>query len=282
MKQSEKTTRVILTEVSPAENLEELVDSGDRRKVLKEAFHFQWTEEFSMRLGRKCEDYILVYTGKDFTTLNGGRNDDDDLQSLERHPMFEDSKQLSTITLKTFHCSGDFTAVTTKGNVIYVALLYLNETPAYYVGKASKGIKGRWCGAQAGSHCKEINNIMRCCENAPGAFNLVVHQAESDLAVAGAVMKQVATNGGGVALFAMDFSPMGKIKCSNTEHRAAAKCKSRQAIDHYEQHYLNVFGDRFKKVWCLNAKESNNCHDCGSQGHECSTEVALSLCLYNV
>ena len=305
----ENPTRMTLTVISPSDNLAGLVFSRNekskelKRQILKDAFHFLQKGDFSMELGAECKDYIVVHTGpgKSFRSLNGKR---EVLGKLEQHPMFTDIMGLSNIALKTFGCGDDFK---TKGNAIYVALLYMDDTPAYYVGKASKGIKDRWCD-HANSHCKEINQIIRCFEIAPGAFEAVVHHQPSDLALAGAVLKQVATRRiagavlkqvatrriAGVALFAIDFCPEGKILCCKTDRHDynGKKCKNkskRPAIDHFEQHYMNAFKELYPdsdtdlRLKCLNAAESCKCHYCSVGNlHGCSSEVALSLLLHNL
>ena len=201
------------------------------------------------------------------------------------HPMMKAVMALSKATLETFHCNG-LDAVITGKNVIYVALVYINDTPAYYVGKAKNGIKARWCLQR----CKEVNDIIRCVKSSDGHFELLVGHQQCDVAIAGAVLKQVttrrtdreATEGtDGVALFAIDFCPNGKTQC----------CKShkRLAIDHHEQHYMNAFAELFPdsdtepKMKCLNAKQSCLCHYCSDGAvRGCSTEVALSLFLHDL
>ena len=79
---------------------------------------------------------------------------------IPSHPMMKAVTALSKATLKTFRCS-NLEAVITGKNVIYVALLYMNNTPAYYVGKATNGIKVQWCKQR----CKEVNNIIYCFEH---------------------------------------------------------------------------------------------------------------------
>ena len=244
-----------------------------RERVIRDSFHFLHTENFSMMLGIKCEDYISVYTGKDvFMCLNDGT--DENPGQFLKHPMMKDVVALSKRTLKAFNRSSLKEVITGK-NVIYVALLYMNDTPAYYVGKASQGIEDRWC-KQGESHCNKINNVIHCFESSPGHFESVIHHQQCDLAIAGAVLKQVATKSTvGVALFAIDFCPIAK------------KGKECCTIDDYEQHYINAFEDLFPnsdtepKMMCLNAKESCLRHDCSDGGvHGCSTEVALSVFLH--
>ena len=282
----ENPTRMTLTVISPSENLAGLGLSPKKkseqlkRQVLKDAFHFLQKEDFSMELGAECKDYIVVHTGpgKSFKSLNGKC---EVLGKLEQHPMFTDIMGLSKIALKTFGCGDDFK---TKGNAIYVALLYMDDTPAYYVGKASNGIKDRWCG----SHCNDINQIIRCFEIAPGGFEQVVHHEPSHLALAGAVLKQVATRRvAGVALFAIDFCSKGKILCCNPGHNECTK--EPKSIDHFEQHYISAFkklfpdSDTEPKMMCLNAMESTLCHDCSAGNlRGCSVEVALSLLLHDL
>lgn len=299
---SENPTRMTLTVISPSENLAGLGFSPKKkseelkRQILKDAFHFLQKEDFSMELGAECKDYIVVHTGpgKSFRSLNGKQflfSSVEVLGKLEQHPMFTDIMGLSNIALKTFGCGDDFEK---KRNAIYVALLYMDDTPAYYVGKASKGIKNRWCD-QENSHCKEINQIIRCFEIAPGAFEAVVHHQPSHLALAGAVLKQVATRRiAGVALFAIDFCPEGKILCCKTDCHDynGKKCKNkskRPAIDHFEQHYMNAFEELYPDsdtdlgLKCLNAVASCKGHYCSDGNlHGCSSEVALSLFLHNL
>ena len=273
----------------------------EKERIIRESFYFLHTDDFSMKLLNMCEDHIAVYTDEGFVLLNkDGRICRNPVPS---HPMMKCVVALSKMTLKAFNCSS-LEEVTEKC-VIYVALLYMNDTPAYYVGKAKGGIKDRWC-KQAGSHCKKVNDIIHCFEYSAGRFELLVGHQQCDLAIAGAVLKQVATEGtdgvategtdeeategtdeeategtDGVALFAIDFCPDGQTKCC-TSHK-------RDVLDHHEQHYMNAFKDLFPdsdtepKMKCLNVKESCLCHYC-SDGviRGCSTEVALSLFLHDL
>ena len=280
----------------------------EKEKVIRESFHFLHTDDFSMKLGSKCEDHIAVYTGEDFMLLNkdGRIRHQPTHDPIPSHPMMKAVMALSKATLKTFSCSG-LKAVITGKNVIYVALLYMNDTPAYYVGKAKNGIKARWCEQR----CKEVNNIIYCFESTAGHFEPVVHHQQCDLAIAGAVLKQVATRRtdgmategtDGVALFAIDYiCPKETIKkgeceimcCSPTDHSYNGKpCKGqsqRPALDHYEQHYMNAFAELFPdsdtepKMKCLNASDPCLCHYCSDGDvRRCGTEVALSLFLHDL
>ena len=265
-------------------------DNAKKLELAKEAFYSLCKNTVVIEMKAVCEDYIVMYTGKEFNTLSGKRSKS--YHHLEKHPMMKASKILSEMVLGVTCDSSDFKSVLSKKNVIYVALLYLNDTPAYYVGQA-KMMKDRWCN----SHCKAITCIMRSFETAPGAFEPVIDHQSCDLAIAGAVLKQVATRSGpGVALFVIDVCPEGKLKCCNPDHQLNKKgqqveCqkKPRSIIDHHEQHYMNAFAELFPdsdtepKMKCLNAKESCLCHDC-SDGviRGCSTEVALSLFLHDL
>ncbi len=249
----------------------------NKEKVIRESFYFLRTTNFFMQLGRQCEEYIAVYTGKDFMLLKGSGNFS---QQLADHPMMKDVIALSKTTLKTFGYSS-LEAVITGKNVIYVALLYMNDTPAYYVGKASNGIKDRWCQSQT-AHCRAVNSIIRCFESSPGFFEPVIHHQLCDLAIAGAVLQQVATrSANGVALFAIDFCSEGKTQCCPSHKR--------DVLDHHEQHYITAFKDLFPnsdtepKMKCLNATDSCKCHDCSDGDvYGCSTEVALSVFLHDL
>ena len=258
-------------------------------RVIRESFHFLNTDDFSMKLGSKCEHHIAVYTGEGFMQLNkDGRICQPTHDPVPCHPMMKAVTALSKATLETFCCS-NLEAVINGKNVIYVALLYMNDTPAYYVGKASQGIKHRWHD-QTGSHCKEVNDIICCFEYSAGHLELVGHHQQCHLAIAGAVLKQVATrrtdrvateDTDGVALFAIDFCPKGETQCC-TSHK-------RDVLDHHEQHYMNAFkylfpdSDTEPKMKCLNVNESCLCHGCSDGGvHGCSTEVALSLFLHDL
>ena len=235
----------------------------EKKRIIRESFYFLHTD-FTMKLGSKCEDYIAVYTGEDFRQLNKDGRVRQLPHSIASHPMMKAVMALSKATLKTF-CYTNLEEVITGKNVIYVALLYMNDTPAYYVGQAKHGIKNRWCKA-VGSHCKAVNNIIGFFESSAGRLTRVVNNNQQcHLAIAGAVLKQVATNGTvGVVLFAIDFCQEGNVKCCNTSHK---ECMSeRPARDHHEQHYINAFA-KFPKIVCLNAKLNTcRCHDCS----ECS------------
>ena len=276
-----KDINMTLTLASQYDCLSLLDKPEDKRRVISESFDFLHTD-FAMELGKKCEDYIAVYTGKNFVRLSG---DGKFCPQLEGHPMMKAVEALSRMTLKTFGCSGLKTVITKK-NVIYVALFYMNNTPAYYVGKASGGIEERWCTTST-SHCKFINIIMRCFEHSPGHFEPVVHHQLCDLAIAGAVLKRMAEiSPDGVALFAVDFCPGGVVKCCNPDHQNCTK--KPKSIDHYEQHYMNAFKELFPDsdteptMKCLNAMESTLCHRCSyGNVNGCSMEIAISLFLHD-
>ena len=255
---------------------------------VKEAFCSVCQNTVVIEMGAECEDYIVMYTGKEFKTLKKG-NSRERHHHLEKHPMMKGIKALSDMVLGVSCDSGDFESVISKKNAIYVALLYLNGTPAYYVGQTTKRIEDRWC-TDSGSHCKAINHIMRGFETAPGAFEPVIGRQLCDLAIAGAVLKQVATRSGpGVALFVIDVCPKGNLKCCNPKHQQVECKKEPKSIHHYEQHYMNAFAELFlnsdteRKMQCLNATESCKCHDC-SDGNVrgCNTEVALSVFLHDL
>lgn len=277
----ENFTRMTLTMVSPTDNLQ--LETGNKatkrkKKIVKDAFNFLLTVDFSMALGAECKDYIVAYSGEGFMPFSGSRNGNI-LDKLKDHPMFEDVKELSNIALATFGCSGNFEAVTSKGNAIYVTLLYLHETPAYYIGKADGGIKARWC--YGNGHCAKVDAIIRFLESAPGAIEAVIHGSHqaSDLAVAGAVMKQMATgSAGGVAVFAIDFYHLEPDQ---------QKGKTNVAGPIYEQHYINAFEDLFpgieEKMQCLNVQSPAKAHKCGDESPcQCGAEVALSLFLHHL
>ena len=292
-------TRMTLSVISPTEYLAGLKCSKQnelqRKQILKDAFHFLREEDFTiMELEADCGNSIVVYSGRDehFMPLKG--NKCVNLGKLKKHPMFADITRLSNIALSTFGCRSNFETVTTKQNVIYVALLYMDNTPAYYVGKATGGITNRWC--DNAGHCEDVNDIIRSFTCFPGCFELVVHHYPCHLAIAGAVLKQVVTGSAdGVALFAIDFCPKGKIMCCNREKHKYNKKKcdetsERPAIDHYEQHYIRAFEELFPdsdtepKMKCLNAILTTcSCHHCSDGNlHGCSTEVALSLLLHDL
>ena len=289
----QETVTMTLTVASQTGRLALSKPDKKTERVIRDSFHFLHTENFSMMLGNKCEDFISVYTDKDvFMCLNDGTDEIPGQCPNHRHPMMKDVVALSKMTIEAFNCSSLKEVITGK-NVIYIALLYMNDTPAYYVGKARNGIKDRWC-IQAGSHCEKINNIIHCFESSPGHFEPVIKHQLCDLAIAGAVLKQVATRSttAGVTLFAIDFCPTGDIKCCNpNRHRYRGRyCDTgskRPAIDHYEQHYMNAFAELFPdsdkkpKMMCLNDVDSCSCHDC-SDGNVrgCSTKVALSAFLH--
>ena len=254
--------KVIMTfsVMSPTDNLPETAANQSetrKREIMNDAFRYLRTENYSMELGADCKEYIAVYSGKGYKTF-GKRTVR--LDKLKNHPLFEDVKKLSDSALATIGCSE---TVTTRKNVIYAAILNLNEIPVYYIGKASGGIKNRW----GNGHCTVVNNIIRCLERVPDAFETVIHHPPSDLAVAGAVMKQVATRGAdGVAVFAIDFCPAA-------------------VIDDHEQHYITAFADLFPetegKLKCLNVQQPKK-HYCGTESlKQCSTEVAVSLLLHD-
>lgn len=277
------------------------------QRIIRESFHFLHTDDFSMKLGTECEHHIAVYTGESFmqlkTDAKGPPQPTHD--PVPSHPMMKAVMALSKATLETFLCSSLEKVITGK-NVIYVALLYMNDTPAYYVGKAKNGIKDRWCRQR----CKDVNNIIHCFESSAGRFELLVHHQRCELAIAGAVLKQVATRRtdgvatsptDGVALFAIDYiCPNEEIKkgqsvikcCNPKDHSYNGKCNrqsERPALDHYEQHYINAFaelfpdGDTEPKMMRLNAMDSCTCHDCSDGDvHGCSTEVALSVFLHDL
>ena len=291
----ECTSRCTLT-VSPlASSSSKNLKRSDivKKLIVKEVFYSLLKNTVVIEMGAVCEDYIVMYTGKEFNTLK--EKSSKSHHHLEQHPMMKDIKALSEMVLGVTGDSSDFESVISKKNVIYVALLYLNDTPAYYVGQA-KMMKNRWC-TGGGSHCNAINCIMRSFETAPGAFEPVIGHQLCDLAIAGAVLKQVATRSSpGVALFVIDVCPEGKLKCCNPDHQMQldkkgqqVECKKPKSIDHYEQHYINAFAELFPdsdtkpKMKCLNAKESCKCHYC-SDGviRGCSTEVALSLFLHDL
>ena len=270
---------------------EKLKRSAEKLELAKEAFSSLCKNTVVMEMGAVCEDYIVMYTGKEFNTLTGKSSKSH--HHLEEHPMMKDIKALSDMVLGVTGDSSDFKSVISQKNVIYVAIQYLNDTPAYYIGQTTKSIKERWC-TDGGSHCKAINRIMRSFETAPGAFEPVIDHQHCDLAIAGAVLKQVATRSGpGVALFVIDVCPEGKLKCCNPDHQLNKKgqqveCQKKPTsiIDHYEQHYINAFAELFSdsdtepKMKCLNAKDSCKCHYCSDGGvHGCSAEVALTLFL---
>lgn len=260
-----------------------------KKKVVEDVYSL-CKKNFVMELGAKCEDYIVVCTGEGFRPLNKERRNTSICEQLKEHPMMRDVSGLSKMALTSFGCSGNFETVITKANAIYVALLYLNDTPAYYVGKADNGIKKRWH-TTGSSHGKSVNEIIRHFESAPGAFEEVVHHQQCHLAIAGAVLKQVATRSADgvavVAVFAVDFSPTGTIRCCNPDHNECKKAPD--AIDHFEQHYMNAFKELFPdsdtepKMMCLNAIKSTKCHDCSAGNlRGCSVEVALSLLLHDL
>ena len=267
-------------------------DNAKKLELVKEAFYSLCKSTVVIEMGAVCEDYIVMYTGKEFNTLKGKSSKSH--HHLEEHPMMKASKVLSDMVLGVTGDSSDFKSVLSKKNVIYVALLYLNDTPAYYVGQAEM-MKNRWCN----SHCKAINCIMRSFETAPGAFEPVFEHQLCDLAIAGAVLKQVAGwSSPGVALFVIDVCPEGKLKCCNPDHQMQLDKKGQQVecqkkprliLDHHEQHYMNAFkglfpdSDTEPKMKCLNAKQSCKCHYCSDGDvHGCSTEVALSVFLHDL
>lgn len=262
-------------------DLERLANKEGDLDVLKNAFAFLSEEYASSELAAMCtcEEYVTVYSGEGFMPLEGERNISS-LGKLEQHPMFDDILTLSDITLETFGCSGE--TVISKTNAIYIALLYVKETPAYYVGKAAGGIKDRWWTAHT-SHCKVMNYIIGCFK-CPPASEGVDHKTKSDLAFAGAIMKQVATRSAdGVVLFAIDFCPKGTTKCCIPDHDQCSMMA--QSINHHEQHYMNAFKHLYpdsdkeakSKMLCLNAIDSTSHHE---HPDDCSSEVALSLLLH--
>lgn len=230
-----------------------------------------------------CSDYIAFYTGQGFQQYKG--NDNICIcQQLPEHPMMKDVKVLSEKTLTTFGFSGNFEAVIGPSNVIYVALLYMGSIPAYYVGQTSQGIKGRWK-----AHCSETNGIIHFLTGGKESVSKV--PPPFHLAIAGAVLKQVATRSADrvavVAVFAIDFSPEGTILCCNPDHNEHTE--EPEAIKHFEQHYISAFKELFPdsdtepKMMCLNAKKSTECHDCSAKNlRGCSVEVALSLLLHDL
>ena len=285
----QETVTMTLTVASQTDRLALSKLDEKTERVIRESFHFLHTD-FSMKLGIECENYIAVYTGKDvFMCLN---KRDEIHGQFPKHPMMKDVVALSEMTLKAFNCSNLKEVITGK-NVIYVALLYMNDTPAYYVGKASKGIIDRWHN-QPGSHCRKINNIIHCFESSLGHFESVIHHQLCHLAIAGAVLKQVTTRSStaGVTLFAIDFCPTGDIMCCNPNpHKySRRRCdggSERPALDHYEQHYMNAFAELFPdsdtepKMKCLNDIDSCSCHNCSDGSiRGCSSEVALSAFLH--
>ena len=275
------TLKVSTLSVSPSE------EQKEKKELAKGAFYSLCKEDVVMELGAKCQDYIVMYTGtNNFLTFNKKRKIHD---HLRKHPLMKDVMVLSDMALRVFDGSSDLEKVISKDNVIYVALLYLNDIPAYYVGKASGGIKERWC-----THFNAINRIIHNFENAPGDFKLALKEQACEMAIASAILRQVATrHEAGMALFAIEFCPKGNVKCCNRKAHSyqGKKChqkSERPAVDHYEQHYINAFAELFldsdtePRMKCLNATSSCTCHHCNDGNvHGCSIEVALSLFLHD-
>ena len=265
--------RMTLTLVSPTEYQQMIVSAvtdktkaRKQRRVVKE-----FLENFPTVLVAESAAYIAVHSGDGYRPLKGKKQYS--LGKLEEHPMFNDIAKLSKIASG---CSKK------KENAIYVALLYMNETPAYYVGKASGGIEDRWHDSSS-SHCKDINKIIHILETQPNGIEAVVQNQPCDLAVAVAVKQMAKKKAYGVALFAVDFCPDGTMNCC-FKHGCR---RTPKAIDHYEQHYMNALETFYPdsdteggtKMLCLNVKKSSKHHE---NPHDCSSEVALSLLLHSL
>ena len=278
---SKEFTRLTLTLVSPTDYQDMVVSSlkGKKQEIQKRVVK-EFLVNFPMVHVAESGTYIAVYSGNGYRPLIG--EEQVSLGKLKQHPMLNDVMGLSTIALQVFGCGEK--NVTTKRNAIYVALLFLNGTPAYYVGKASKGIKERWYVASS-SHCKEANDITCYLEKQPDGIEAVVQNQPCDLAIAVAVKQMAETKACGVALFAIDFCPDGKIKCCNPGHELCTA--DPQTIDHYEQHYMNAFKQFYPdsgteggaKMLCLNVIASSLHHE---SPDDCTSEVALSLLLHNL
>ena len=260
----------------------------EKKELAKGAFYSLCKEDVVMELGAKCQDYIVMYTGtNNFLNFNNKHQSHD---HLRKHPLMMDVMVLSDMALRVFDGSSDLEKVISEENVIYVALFYLNDTPAYYVGKASGGIRKRWR-----THFNAVNRIIHNFETAPGDFEPVVEKQACDMAIASAILRQVATrHEAGMALFAIEFCPKGNVECSD---RKANLCQGkkynqgskRSAIDHHEQHYINAFSELFPdsdtepRMKCLNAMSSCISHHCSDGNvHGCSIEVALRLFLHEL
>ena len=253
------------------------------RELANAVFYSLCKEDVVMELGANCEDYIIMYTGDehflDFKKKNKPHH------HLRRHPMMKDVMALSDMALRAFDCRGDFERVICKRNVIYIALFYLNETPAYYVGKAVNGITERWCK----QHFSAIDHIIHYFKTAQGDSEPVMKQQPCEIAIACAILRQWATgHDAGMALFAIDACPTMPSCMSDDQAKVKAR-ENGNSLDHYEQHYMNAFAKLFAdsdtepKMKRLNVKESILCHNCSDENiHGCSMEVALSLFLHDL